>query len=89
MPQFPFKPSSDGDIKTSTARAFHGLTTLTEKENLRTSSPACWLTSDMGRGSKFKEVRQFPATIQSLHHAECLQITTHLPITQTEQIKIH
>ncbi|VDL97441.1 unnamed protein product [Schistocephalus solidus] len=76
--------------------AFHGLTTLTEKENLCTSSLACWTrgfiwkTSEMVRGGKFKEVREFHATIQSLHNAECLQeITTHLPITQKEQINIH
>ncbi|VDM04999.1 unnamed protein product [Schistocephalus solidus] len=40
-----------------------------------------WVTSEMVRGGKFKEVREFQATIQSLHNTECLQeITTHLPV---------
>ncbi|VDL86609.1 unnamed protein product [Schistocephalus solidus] len=44
-----------------------------------------WVTSEMGRGGNFKEVREFQGTIQSLQNAECLQeITMHLPITQRE-----
>ncbi|VDM04277.1 unnamed protein product [Schistocephalus solidus] len=40
----PFR-GADCDITTSTVRAFHGLTTLTDKENLRTSGLDCWMRS--------------------------------------------